>query len=157
MEISSENRQKLNLFTVVELADILKMNVQVIARKLKAGEIRGYKLGKDWRVSEATILEYLESHCNQRSRRDKDFSRIQSYFEDGRLKVIPSKRSKRLEVLKYLVSKLENRVYTEPEINEFLARYHPDVCTLRREFIMNRLMVRKDGRYKVVAWNRDVP
>jgi excisionase family DNA binding protein len=157
MEISNENRQRLNLFTVQEVADLLKMNVQVIARKLKAGEIRGYKLGKDWRVSEQTILEYLESHSNQRSRQDKVWSGIETYFEDGRLTVIPSKRSKRLEVLKYLVSKLEDRVYTEKEINEFLRRYHPDVCTLRREFIMNRLMVRKDGRYKVVTWSLESP
>ena len=155
MDISSENRQKLNLFTVQEAADILKMNVQVIARKLKAGEIPGYKLGKDWRVSEQTMLEYLESHSNQRNRQDQDWPNIRSYFENGRLKVIPSKRSRRIEVLRYLVSKLENRVYTEKEINEFLSRYHPDVCTLRREFIMNRLMVRKDGKYKIVTWNQE--
>ena len=53
------------------------------------------------------------------------------------------------------MSKLENRVYTEKEINEFLSRYHPDVCTLRREFIMNRLMVRKDGKYKIMTWNQE--
>jgi ArsR family transcriptional regulator, arsenate/arsenite/antimonite-responsive transcriptional repressor len=45
-------------------------------------------------------------------------------------------------------------VYSESELNRFLARYHSDVCTLRREFIANKLMVRKDGSYKVVGWNR---
>lgn len=29
-----------------------------------------------------------------------------------------------------LVSKLEDRVYTEQEINGFLSRYHPDGCAL---------------------------
>jgi excisionase family DNA binding protein len=156
MEISNENKQKLNLFTVQETADILKMNVQVIARKLKAGEISGYKLGKDWRVSEQALVDYLESRLNKRRGQDREWSDIQNYFDHGRLKTIPSKRSKRLRVLAYLVSKLENRVHTEKEINAFLCQYHPDVCTLRREFIMNHLMVRKDGKYKPCAWNQEV-
>jgi len=59
-------------------------------------------------------------------------------------------------VLEYLVSKLENRVYSEEEINAFLRRYHPDFCTLRREFIMNRLMVRKEGKYKICIWNQSI-
>lgn len=47
-----------------------------------------------------------------------------------------------------------NRIYTEDEINEFISPFHEDVCTIRREFIMNKLMVRKAGKYKVVSWNR---
>ena len=58
-------------------------------------------------------------------------------------------------VLKHLVSKLDpNKVYPEPEINQFLLTFHSDVCTLRREFIINKLMVRKAGKYKVVNWRR---
>ncbi len=45
-------------FTSAEIAEILKMNPQVIARKLQAGEIEGYKLGKDWRVSKDQLLRY---------------------------------------------------------------------------------------------------
>ena len=32
-------------FTTTELAEKLKMNVQVITRKVQAGEIRAYKIG----------------------------------------------------------------------------------------------------------------
>ena len=58
-------------------------------------------------------------------------------------------------MLKFLVSRLEyNRIYTEKEINEFIGRYHSDFCSIRREFIINKLMVRNAGKYKVVAQSK---
>ncbi len=57
-------RSRLRFFTSFEVAEILKMHPQVITRKLQAGDIRGYKLGKDWRVSEAQLMEFLERHSN---------------------------------------------------------------------------------------------
>ena len=60
-----EDKARLRFFTSMELAEILKMHPQVITRKLQAGDIAGYKLGKDWRVSEAQLLEFLERHRNR--------------------------------------------------------------------------------------------
>jgi len=142
-------------FTSAEIADILKMHPQVIARKLQCGEIEGYKLGKDWRVSKEQLLRYLERHSNQKTAKTPEAKVIASFFEDGKLKSIPAMRSKRLHILKYLVSKLDARkVYTEVEINDFLKPFHSDICTLRRELIINKLMVRSAGKYKVVGWNQ---
>jgi excisionase family DNA binding protein len=144
---------RLRFFTSLEVAEILKMNPQVITRKLQAGEIGGYKLGKDWRVSEAQLLDFLERHSNQRVA-GPDGRVVDTFFENGRLKSFPVARAKRLAVLRYLVAKLDpQRVYDEAEINQFLQAFHPDVCTLRREFIMNKLMVRKNGKYKVSTAN----
>jgi len=146
--------KKLMLYTSAEVADILKMNPQVVNRKLQAGELQGYKLGKDWRVSEAQLHAFLEAHSNQRTQTRLEKT-IAVFFDGERLKSIPTTRSKRLPVLKYLISKLDpKKVYREEEINRFLAPIHSDVCTLRREFVMNKLMVRKSGKYKVVTWNR---
>jgi excisionase family DNA binding protein len=145
----------ITLFTSAEVAAILKMHPQVVARKLQAGEIAGYKLGKDWRVSQEQLLAYLERHSNQRIVRSPEAKIVGAFFEDGRLKTIPAARSKRVHVLKHLVSKLDARkVYTETEINEFLKPFHSDICTLRRELIINKLMVRTAGKYKVVGWNQ---
>ena len=145
------NPNELTLFTSAEVAEILKMHPQVIARKLQSGEIEGYKLGKDWRVSRDQLLRYLERHSNQKTPEAKV---VGAFFEDGALKAIPAARSKRLLVLKHLVSKLDARkVYTESEINGFLKPFHSDICTLRRELIINKLMVRRGGKYKVVGWN----
>jgi hypothetical protein len=131
------------------------MNPQVITRKLQGGEIEGYKIGKDWRVSHTQLLRFLEKHSNVNTAKSPQEKVIKSFFENGKLKSIPTTRSKRELVLRYLVTQLEaNRVYTEKEINHFITRFHPDVCTIRREFIMNKLMVRNAGKYKVASWNQ---
>ncbi|MFL5813765.1 MAG: DUF2087 domain-containing protein [Bdellovibrionia bacterium] len=152
---SQQASNDLVFFTSAEVADILKMHPQVIARKLQAGELEGYKLGKDWRVSKDQLLRYLERHSNQRAAKSPEAKTVGAFFEDGKLKSIPATRSKRLLVLKHLVSKLDaQKVYTETEINDFLKPFHSDICTLRRELIINKLMVRNSGKYKVVGWNR---
>ena len=80
--------QELTLFTSAEVADILKMHPQVIARKLQCGEIEGYKLGKDWRVSKEQILRYLESHSNQKMAKNPEEKVVSTFFEDGKLKFL---------------------------------------------------------------------
>jgi excisionase family DNA binding protein len=146
---------ELTFFTSAEVADILKMHVQVIARKLQCGEIEGYKLGKDWRVSKEQLLRYLQRHSNQKTSKTPEVKVVEIFFADGKLKSIPAMRSKRLHVLRHLVSMLDARkVYTEVELNNFLKPIHSDICTLRRELIINKLMVRSAGKYKVVGWNQ---
>jgi hypothetical protein len=79
---------------------------------------------------------------------DPDAKVLRTYLLDGRLKQIPSKRSKRDVVLRHLIESFEGeRVYNEREVNEILARFHEDVATLRREFIAAGLMVRHRGMY----------
>lgn len=153
--MNTPTASSLKFFTSTEIAEILKMNPQVIARKLQAGEMEGYKLGKDWRVSEAQLMGFLERHSNKNAKSDPESRIVGNFLEDGKLKSIPAARGKRLPILKHLVSQLDpQKVYDESEINEFLKAYHSDVCTLRREFIMNKLMVRKNGKYKVVTWHK---
>jgi excisionase family DNA binding protein len=153
--MNTQTAPNLQFFTSAEIADILKMHPQVIARKLQHGELEGYKLGKDWRVSKEQLLRYLERHSNQKPARKSAEKTIETFFEDGKLKSIPAARGKRLHVLKHLVAQLDaRRVYTEAEINDFLKPVHSDVCTLRREFIINKLMVRSGDKYKVVGWNQ---
>ncbi|MHB8875142.1 MAG: DUF2087 domain-containing protein [Myxococcaceae bacterium] len=155
METEPEKLEaRLRLFTAAEVADILKLNAQVVARKLSAREIEGYKIGKDWRVSEEQLVAFLDRHSNKKSSTGPEAKTLRSFLEDGKLKSIPTNHTKRLHVLKHLASQLDaQRVYSEAELNVFLAGYHSDVCTLRRELIINKLMVRKAGKYKRVTWN----
>ncbi len=146
---------ELIFYTSAEVADILKMNPQVIARKLQSGELEGFKLGKDWRVSKEQLLRYLDRHSNQNQARTPEEKVVQTFFEARKLKSIPAARSKRVCVLKHLVSMLDPaKVYSEVEINNFLRPFHSDISTLRRELIINKLMVRSSGKYKVMGWNR---
>lgn len=147
----------ITFFTSAELAEVLKMNPQVIARKLLAGEIEGYKLGKDWRVSKDQLMRYLDKHSNQKIAKTPKDKVLQTFFENGKLKSLPVARSKRIHVLRYMVSQLDFRkVYSETEINNFIKMFHSDISTIRREFIVNKLMVRKDGKYKVTGWNQEL-
>lgn len=56
----------IKFYTTAEVAEMLKMNVQVIARKLQRGELHGYKIGKDWRVAEKDLWAWLDKHSNRK-------------------------------------------------------------------------------------------
>jgi len=76
---------------------------------------------------------------------------IRSFFKRGVLTTIPVQRKKRLIILKHLLKEFQSGVtYTESEINESLVKYHEDVCTLRREFIAEKLMSRSKGLYSII-------
>jgi len=142
--------------TTAEVAEKLKLNQQVVVRKLQSGEIPGYKIGKDWRVSDHQLAAWLESRSNQ-NRLGERAKVERSFFKDGRLVEIPAQRKKRTYILERLLQEFEmNRVYTEAEINDILRRFHDDVCTLRREFIMEKIMVRAKGLYRRVSSYRAV-
>lgn len=137
--------QTLTLYTSAEVADVLRLNHQVVQRKLQAGEIPAYRIGREWRVERTQLLDWLEQHSNQR--RDP----TDSWFVDGRLTAIPSKRSVRRPVLERLARHFElARTYPEREVNELLRTFHDDVASLRRELVAEKLLTRtRNGVYKL--------
>jgi len=148
---------KMKFYSTAELAEKLRMNIQVISRKLQAGEIEGYKMGKDWRVEEDAIQRWLEKISNQRET-DPRQKIIDNFFKNGRLTGIPSQRKKRVTILEFLLEKFDaNRTYTEAEVNDIIRQYHDDFCTIRREFIMNKMMTRKDGKYHRNSFYKNQP
>lgn len=79
-----------------------------------------------------------------------DDERILANFltADGRLHTIPTKRAKRLVVLDRLAQEFEpGRVYPEAEVNEVLARFHPDYAALRRYLVDDLFLTREGGHY----------
>jgi excisionase family DNA binding protein len=135
------------LYTAAEVAELLRMNPQVVQRKLQAGEIPGYRIGREWRVEADQLRAWLERHSNQRPP-------LSEYFDDdGRLLRLPSKQSKRRAVLDRLIVAFEpDRTYAETEVNAILRGFHDDVATLRREMIVEKLFVRTPaGVYKRVS------
>lgn len=73
---------------------------------------------------------------------------LSAYLDKERLKAIPSKRSKKLIVLRWLVQRFEPGVrYSEAQVNELIGRAHPDFCTLRRELYDAYLINRAGGYY----------
>ena len=68
----------------------LRLNHQVVQRKLQAGDIPGYRIGRDWRVEQSQLMDWLEKHSNQR-RTTSDAGKVLRTFltDDGRLRSIP--------------------------------------------------------------------
>lgn len=66
--------------------------------------------------------------------------------EDGHLKKIPAQHKKRNVILRYILQEFEpGRRYAETEVNEIIGSFHDDYATIRREFIMRRMMDREGG------------
>lgn len=146
-----------HFFTAAEVAAILKVNHQVLARKLQQGEIPAYKIGKDWRIEESELRAWLTTVSNRAAAAKaealhgaaaEEESIRRNFFVANRLTTIPARRSKREVVLRILARRFEpGRTYREAEVNEILRGAHPDFCTLRRELVMARLLQREKGRY----------
>jgi excisionase family DNA binding protein len=140
----------LRFYTAAEVAAILKLNHQVLSRKLLAGEIPAYKIGKDWRIEEKELMSWLKASWNRPTGQSTDYEEVieRNFFEGGRLKQIPARRSKRSVVLNVIARSFSpGRTYAESEVNDILTGFHPDFCTLRRELIINGFLKRDAGRY----------
>jgi hypothetical protein len=66
--------------------------------------------------------------------------------KDGSLKTIPAQRKKLEAVLRHVVKAFRTgRRYSEKQVNDILAGYHPDTALLRRELVGYALMKREGG------------
>jgi len=137
------------LYTAAEVADLLRLNHQVVQRKLQAGEIPAYRIGREWRVERGQLLAWLESHSNQRGKSSPDAKVLDVFFDAaGRLTSLPAQRKKRLVVVARLAEEFERgRVYSEPQVNAVIRRFHDDVASIRRLLLEEKHLVRtRDGK-----------
>jgi len=138
-------------FTTTELADKLKMNVQVITRKVQAGEITAYKIGKDWRIPEQSVYEWLQQRSNRNGAAAAPAPR-----RNIRLKrsaetetVPPSRRTKRKYLLEYILAQFEpNRLYEDHEVNRVISRFNEDPVAVRTDFLEEHMMEQVGGRLR---------
>jgi len=49
----------MKFYTVNEVAEMLSVHPETIRRNLKSGKLKGHKVGKDWRVEESAIRQFL--------------------------------------------------------------------------------------------------
>lgn len=54
------------LLTPAQIAEALQLTESTITRWLRNGRLRGFKVGKDWRVSPADLEAFLEKQANIR-------------------------------------------------------------------------------------------
>ena len=82
---------------------------------------------------------------------------LRTFFDGSRLVAIPAQRKKKLMVFEEVLRRLPRRKeYGERELSRFIEAIHADFCTIRREFIMNDYMTRKNSRYQLTERGRQV-
>ncbi|MET1000005.1 MAG: DUF2087 domain-containing protein [Marmoricola sp.] len=73
---------------------------------------------------------------------------VARFIKNGRLAIMPSKRSKLLPVLDHMAQDFEpGRKYPESEVNQILERYHDDYAALRRYLVDEGYLGREAGVY----------
>ena len=111
-----------------------------------------YSINPD--VFNVTILDILKEESEEmtlQKERDEIYRKkvIDSFFEYGKLKSIPSQRKKERIVLEEIAKSFEKgREYTEREINIIIADFNDDFCTIRRDMISEGIITRENMIYK---------
>jgi excisionase family DNA binding protein len=52
------------LLTPTDVAERLQLQERTVTRWLRTGYLRGFKLGKEWRVSSKDLYSFIEQHAN---------------------------------------------------------------------------------------------
>jgi len=152
---------------VERLSERLGLTPPTISFHLKklsdAGAVRSYKTqyytmyALEEGIFQTTILALLmdeSSEADLQAQRDEAYRQkvLKSFFEYGKLKSIPTQKKKERIVLEELVKSFDpGREYTEREVNIILADFHDDFCTLRRDMIGEKLMLRNGQIYTRVT------
>jgi excisionase family DNA binding protein len=141
-------------FTTSELAEKLKMNVQVITRKVQAGEIIAYKIGKDWRIPEQSVHEWLEQRSNRNGKPvTKSGRRNVRLVKNRQEAAAPSdpsgNRTKRKYLLEYILAQFEpNRLYAAGEVDRMISRYNENPVAVRGDLLEEEMMEVVDGQFR---------
>lgn len=151
---------------VEELAARLNLAVSTVSFHLKKMESAGLlKKSKDqyymiFEVNEQlfnlTLREFVSFRNIEKfvqERRIDDYKKkvLNTFFKHGRLIRLPAQHKKRWIVLEEISSKFKNgKVYEEKEVDSIISEVYDDYCTIRRYFIDEKIMSRKEGRYTLL-------
>ena len=148
---------------VERLAERLGLTPPTISFHLKkltdAGAVKNYKTqyytmyALEKSVFMTSILDLIQEKSDEaelQKQRDEAYRKkvIDTFFEYGKLKSIPTQKKKERIILEEIVKSFEpGRCYTEREVNIILADFYDDFCTLRRDMIGERLLARDHQVY----------
>jgi len=82
---------------------------------------------------------------------------IRTFFDGPRLVAMPAPRKKKQMILEEILRRIPRRKeYEERELSRYIETIFEDYCTVRREWIMGRYMVRENGTYRLTDLGREV-
>ena len=143
---------------VERLAERLGITAPTVSFHLKkladAGAVTSYKSQYYMMYSlKKDIFEILQEESDEaevQAQRDAEYRQkvIDTFFEYGKLKAIPTQRKKERIVLEVIAQAFEyDRIYTEREVNIIIADFHDDFCTIRRDMVGEQLLDRDTMGY----------
>ena len=148
---------------VERLAERLGITAPTVSFHLKkladAGAVTAYKsqyymmYSLKREVFETSMLDILREESDEaavQAQRDAEYRQkvVDTFFEYGKLKAIPTQRKKERIILEEIVQAFEfDRVYSEREVNIILADFYDDFCTLRRDLVSEKLLDRDTMGY----------
>ena len=148
---------------VERLAQRLGLTPPTISFHLKklseAGAVTSYKTqyytmyALEKSVFMTSILDLIQEKSDEaelQNQRDEAYRQkvLDTFFEYGKLKSIPTQKKKERIVLEEMVKAFDfGRHYTEREVNIILADFHDDFCTLRRDMVGEKLLDRDHLTY----------
>lgn len=135
-------------FTTSELAKKLKMNVQVITRKVQSGEITAYKIGKDWRIPEISVFEWLEKNSNKTGIKKGRPKLVIESSSEKQPKKQGRESANHKYLMEYILAQFEpGRSYTKDEVVRIINRYDQNHSTLLQEFISENMLQKSSKGY----------
>lgn len=148
---------------VERLSERLSLTPSTVSFHLKkltdAGAVTSYKsqyytmYSLNSAVFKTSMLEIINEKTSEtelQAQRDEAYRQkvIDTFFEYGKLKAIPSQRKKERIVLEVIAQAFEfDRIYPEREVNILIADYNDDFCTIRRDMIAEKLLDRSPEGY----------
>ncbi len=148
---------------VERLSERLSLTPSTVSFHLKkltdAGAVTSYKsqyytmYSLNSAVFQTSMLEIINEKTTEtelQAQRDEAYRQkvIDTFFEYGKLKAIPSQRKKERIVLEVIAQAFElDRIYSEREVNILIADYNDDFCTIRRDMIAEKLLDRSPEGY----------
>lgn len=148
---------------VERLAQRLGLTPPTISFHLKklseAGAVTSYKTqyytmyALEKSVFMTSILDLIQEKSDEaelQKQRDEAYRQkvLDTFFEYGKLKSIPTQKKKERIVLEEMVKAFDfGRHYTERDVNIILADFHDDFCTLRRDMVGEKLLDRDYQTY----------
>jgi DNA-binding HxlR family transcriptional regulator len=75
---------------------------------------------------------------------------ISAFFNRKKLLRMPAQYKKRIIILEEILKKFSSGIeYPEKELDEIISTVYSDYCSVRRSFIDEKMMTRKDGIYRL--------
>lgn len=143
--------ERLNLHTSTVSFHLKKLEQAGLVTRVKEQYYVMYHLNREpLNVHVMKSIRDLGQETDSEEERELSYRQkiLNNFMKDGVLTSIPVQRKKRLIILEKIAEDFElGSNYPEKQVNQMISEYHEDFCTIRREFIMNRLFSRDNGIY----------